>query len=40
MNKNIDDNSNKDLHCDSYIEKTYPCNRLSRWEDVTSAYGI
>lgn len=23
--------------CDAYIEQTYPCNRLSRWEDTSAA---
>jgi len=27
-----------DSLCDAYIEKTYPCNRLSRWEDTSNPY--
>lgn len=27
-----------DSLCDAYIDKTYPCNRLSRWEDTSSVY--
>ena len=43
MDKKPQLNSNgegTEIHGDSYIEQTYPCNRLSRWEEAPATYGV